>query len=116
MEDNIKAKLDLLELSDKERKIATEKFLVTLSIVSYEEMKKILDFLKLKDIHITKAREIKILCNDYSEITKNYSIIESINEVDLYKEDPIRLNNNALDIYKKIKYCMQMGMSYYEEV
>ena len=113
MED-INAKLDLLELNDKERKVAKEKFLVTLSVVSYEEMQRIVDFLKLKDIHITKARELKVLCNDFSEITKNYSIIESINEVDLYKEDPIRLNNNALDIYKRIKYCMQIGMSYYE--
>lgn len=115
MED-INAKLDLLELNERERNIALEKFLVTLSIVSLDEIKRIVEFLKLKDVHITKARELKVLCNDYNEIIKNFNIIDSINELDMYREDPIRINNNALDIFKKIKYCTQMGISYYEEV
>ncbi len=115
MED-INAKLDLLELNERERKIALEKFLVTLSIVNYDDIKKIVEFLKLKDVHITKARELKVLCNDYNEILKNFNIIDSINELDLYREDPIRINNNALDIFKKIKYCTQAGIKYYEEV
>ena len=43
MED-INAKLDLLELNERERKIALEKFLVTLSIVNYDDIKKIVEF------------------------------------------------------------------------
>ncbi len=115
MED-LNAKLNLLELNERERNIALEKFLVTLSIVSYDDMKKIVDLLKLKDIHITKAKELKVLCNDYNEIVKNFNILDSINELDVYREDPMRINNNALDIFKKIKYCTQVGMSYYEEI
>ncbi len=114
MED-IKAKLDLLELSEKERKFAIEKFLVSLSEVTYDDLKKIVDFLKEKGIHLTKAREIKILANDYNDIIKNFSIIESVNELGLYREDPLRINKNALDIFKKIKYCIQVGKPYKKE-
>lgn len=114
MED-IKQKLDLLNLSEKERNIAIEKFLVTLSVIDYDNLKAIVDLLQSKGMSITKAREIKVGCNDYSEIVKRFDIMESINEAAVYREDIMRLNINAIDIFKKIKYCMQVNRPYKKE-
>ncbi len=114
MED-INDKLALFDFNDKERKNAIEKFLIDLVVVPYEEMKDIVSFLKSKGVSINKARELKIVCNGYSEILKKFSIIESINEIEIYREDPSRINLNALDIFKKIKYCIQVDRSYKKE-
>ncbi len=114
MED-IKQKLDLLNLSEKERSIAIEKFLVTLSVIDYDNLKAIADLLQSKGMSVTKAREIKVGCNDYSEIVKRFDIMESINEAAVYREDIMRLNINAIDIFKKIKYCMQVNRPYKRE-
>ena len=109
-------KLSLLNLSEKEQKKAKEKFMATLSLVSEEEIRDILNLLSSKGIYITKANEIKILANSKEEILKKFSILEEIHEEDIYKEDPLRINKNVIDIYKKIKYCIQNGIAYKWEV
>ena len=114
MED-INNKLDLFEFNDRERKNVIEKFFIDLVVVPYEEMQEIVSFLKSKNVFITKARELKVVCNGYNEILKKFSIIESINEIEIYREDPSRINLNALDIFKKIKYCMQVNKPYKKE-
>lgn len=105
-------KLSLLNLSEKEEKKAREKFMATLSLISEDEIRDILDLLNSKGIRITKANEIKILANSKEEILKKFSILEEIHEEDIYKEDPLRINKNVIDIYKKIKYCIQNGIEY----
>ena len=111
MED-LKAKLDLIGLSEKEREKAEQKFIVTLSLISYEDLKEINRYLKEQGVFITKAKDIKVYTNPIVEIKKKFSILDEIHEVDIYRQDPSKINLNVLDIYKKVKYCIQIGKSY----
>lgn len=111
----LKEKLDLLDLSEEERKKAESKFLATLSFVSDSEIREIVDYLNTKGIRITKAREIKILGDSKVEIAKKFSILEEIHEEGIYRSNPLLITRNALDIYKKIMYCIQLGKPYKKE-
>lgn len=108
-------KLSLLNLSEEEKSKATEKFIIPLSLVSDDELRDLLSYLVTEGVTITKAREIKALCNSKDEISKKFSIMGEIHETELYKQDPLMLNKNVIDIYKKIKYCMQIGKPYRKE-
>ena len=108
-------KLDLLSLSPEERKKAEEKFLATLALVSYGDLKEVVRYLESKNVFITRAREIKVLGNTKEEIAKKFSILEEIHETDIYVQDPNRISHNVIDIYKKIKYCNQAGIKYRNE-
>lgn len=112
---NLNEKLDMLDLSPAERKKAQEKFLATLSFLSVEELKKILEFLASRNVYIRNAREIKVLANSKEEILKKYSILEEIKEVELYSADPTKISYNVIDVYKKIQYCKQMNIPYRKE-
>ena len=112
---NLKEKLDMLELSPAERKKAQEKFLATLSLISVEELKEVLEFLASRGIFIKNAREIKVLANTKEEILKKYNILEEVKEVGLYKQDPSKINFNVIDVYKRIQQCKQMNMPYKKE-
>ena len=112
---NLNEKLDMLDLSPAERKKAQEKFLTTLSFLSVEELKKILEFLASRNVYIRNAREIKVLANSKEEILKKYSILEEIKEVELYSADPTKISYNVIDVYKKIQYCKQMNIPYRKE-
>ena len=105
-------KLDLLNLSEEEKGKAREKFLSTLALVSEDELREVLSYLVTQGIEITKAREIKIVSNSKDEISKKFDILGEIHENELYRNDPLLLNKNVIDIYKKIKYCIQIGKSY----
>lgn len=108
----LREKLDLFNLSEKERKIAEEKFLVSLALVTDEELKETLKVLKNNDITITKARELKVVVNSSDEINKKISILKELKELNIYINNPNMINHNVIDIYKKIKYCMQVGKQY----
>lgn len=111
----INEKLALLNLSNEERKKVEDKFLATLSLVSIEELKNVLGLLQENGIYITKAREIKVLGNTKEEISKKFSILNELGEISLYKQDPTKINFNVIDVYKKVKYCKQVGISYKKE-
>lgn len=105
-------KLNLINLPEEEKEKALEKFLVSLSLVSEEDLRNVLSYLLTQGITITKAREIKVLSNSKDEISKKISILGEIHETDIYHQDPLLLNKNVIDIYKKIKYCIQIGKAY----
>ena len=109
-------KLSLLNLNEKEEKKAKEKFMATLSLVSENELRERLDFLKSKNVEITKAKEIKVLAIPVEELSKKFSILDEIHETDLYISEPSTLSLNVIDIYKKIKYCIQNNIEYKWEV
>lgn len=111
----LKEKLDLLvDLPKKERAKAEAKFMAALALTSEKEISDVLAYLRTKNVVIKDAKAIKVLANGVEELTKKFSILEEIHATDIY-EDANRLNYNALDIYKKIKYCIQTGIAYKKE-
>lgn len=111
----LKAKLDLLSLSDEERAKAQEKFLATLALVSEDELREVIGYLSSQGVQISRAREIKVLGDTKAEIAKKFSILGEIHEEGIYIQDPTQIPRNAIDIYKKIKYCIQNGRTYKRE-
>ena len=112
----IEDKLSLLvDLNEKEKNIAKEKFLATLALVTYDELKEVVDYLASKGIIITKARYLKVLGIPKNEIIRKISILEELHETNIYVQDPSKLSSNVIDINKKIKYCIQNGISYKKE-
>ena len=111
----LEGKLDLLNLSEKERKKAEGKFLATLALSNTEEIKDIIAYLKAQGVELTKAREIKVLGNSKDEIAKKFNILNEINETEIYIQDPTAINKNVIDIYKRLNYCKQSGVPYKDE-
>lgn len=91
---------------------AKMKFIVPLRLVSYEDLVKVVEFLKSLGIVITKPSQFKTLVNSTEEIKKKVQILEEIGAIDIYLEDPNRINKNVIDIYRRIKYCKQYGITY----
>lgn len=108
-------KLEMLDLTEEEMKKAQNKFLASLSLVSDEEFRGSVEALKNEGVRITRAREIKVTSNSSDDITKKFNILGEIHETDLYRQNPNMINRNVIDIYKKIKYCIQLGKSYKRE-
>ncbi len=108
-------KLDLLMLNNDEKLKIEEKFLATLSLISFEELREVQAYLQKEGVNITKAREIKVLANSKDEIAKKFSILNEIHETDIYRNDATMINRNVIDIYKKIQYCKQIGKKYRRE-
>lgn len=106
------SKLKLLNLNDKERKKAEEKFIATLALVSEEDLNKELEFMKNHGVTINKASDIKVLAVPVEEMMKNFSILDEIHETDVYRFAPVALSYNVIDIYKRIKYCIQNSITY----
>ncbi len=111
----LKAKLDLLSLSDEEKSKACGKFLATLALVTEEELTDNLAYLSSQGVQIRNAREIKVLADTKAVMAKKFSILGEIHEEGIYREDPTLITRNAIDIYKKIQYCKQNGISYKRE-
>jgi len=111
----LKSKLDLLNLSEEERVKVQTKFLATLSLISEKELKDELDFLSSKGVRITKAKEIKVLAEPVANLVKKFSILSEIHEEEIFVQDPSKLARNAIDIYKKVNYCKQVGKVYKKE-
>ena len=107
----LKAKLDLLSLSDEEKSKASGKFLATLALVTEEELTDNLAYLSSQGVQIRNAREIKVLADTKAVMAKKFSILGEIHEEGIYREDPTLITRNAIDIYKKIQYCTQNGIS-----
>ena len=105
-------KIALLNLGEKEEKKAKEKFMAALSLISEEELRERLGFLEGKDVRITKAKDIKVLVIPTEELAKKFSILDEIHETDLYVSVPSALLLNVIDVYKKLKYCIQNGIKY----
>ncbi len=109
-------KLEMLDLTEEEKeKAKSGKFLVSLALVSDEDFKNSLGALKSAGVRITKARDIKVTTNSSEDISKKFSILGEIHETDLYLQSPGMINRNVIDIYKKIKYCIQLGKAYKRE-
>lgn len=109
-------KLSLLNLDKKEEIKARQKFLATFSLITEDELKERLEFLRSKNVLITKAKEIKVLAIPVEELAKKFSILDEIHETELYVSEPSTLSLNVIDIYKKIKYCIQNNIEYKWEV
>lgn len=108
----LKEKLDLFNLSEKERRIAEEKFLASLNYATSEEIIANLGFLRSKGIEVTRAREIKVVTNSIDKLEKNVDFVGNVHELPAYKEDPNRINGNGLDIFKRVKYCSSNNITY----
>ncbi len=107
----LKEKLDLFkELSEEEREKVIDKFMPTLALVSYEELERALNYLRTQNVFITHAREIKVMAEE--NFAKKFDIMHEVNATDLYSMEPVYLIRDALDLFKKIKYCLQTGHSY----
>ena len=71
----IEDKLSLLrDLKDKDE--VTYKFLSTLALVTYDELKEVVDYLASKNVFITKARYLKVLGVPKNDIVRNFDILE----------------------------------------
>lgn len=112
---SIADKVNLLMLGEDEKKKVLEKFLPTLALVDENELIKRMDFLKKKGIFIIKAREVKVLANPAEELSKKFSILEELGETDIYRQDVTMINKNVIDVYRRIKYCIQIGLPYKKE-
>ena len=109
-------KLSYLNLSDEESKKAISKFLVGLGMLDYAEFIEVINKLRQYKIEITKAKDIKVIANGLDNIEKKISILDEIHEVDVYRQDPSRLNcNEVLKLYQRIQICKQTGISYKKE-
>ena len=113
--ETLKEKIDLLGLSEEEREKLEEKFAPSLSYVSIDEMKAVLDVLARKGEKITKAREVKVLTNPASKIEKNYDFIEEAHEPNIYAGNILLLSCPVVDIFKRINYCRQYNIPYKNE-
>lgn len=111
MDKSLKDKLDLFtDLSEEERAKVEDKFMPALAYVDYDELQRSLDFLRTQNVYITKAREIKVMTLE--NFTKKFDILNEVNATDLYSQNPEGLMWDALDLFKKIKYCIQTKHEY----
>ncbi len=111
MEKSLKEKLDLFkDLSEEEREKVENKFMPSLAYVNYDELEKGLAFLKSQNVYITKAREVKVMTLE--NFAQKFDILREVNATDLYSQNPEALIWDALDLFKKIKYCLQSKHEY----
>lgn len=101
--ENFASKIQILNYSEKEL-MSLNKFMTSLSdeIISFEELEKILNYLKANGIKITKPSQNKIFACTYDEIFK---IVEAYKEMSLLNalvEDPTRIT--CANSLKRIKY------------
>jgi len=107
----MKEKIALLNLSEAE-KAKLPKFMASLAFVSADEIRETQAFLKTMDIIITTAHQASVLTNPLEELKRKISILEEVHVSDIYVQKPLMLNKNAIEIYKKVNYCIQNNISY----
>ena len=112
----ITEKLDMLDLNEEEKVKAIEKFSATFGILTDEEYKEAVEYLKSQGILITKAKNVKVISNCRENIVKKINIIGDIHETDIYRQDPSKLSyNEDLKLYQRIQRCKQTGIQYKKE-
>ena len=112
----LKEKLDLLNLSEKEQRIVENKLIGVLNFVGTDEdFNDKLIYLKSQGIKITKAKELRVLTLQINDLTRNFSVLAEIHETEIYKQNPLRLVLNPVDIYKRINYCKQNQIKYIKD-
>lgn len=104
-------KIALLNLSEAES-AKLPKFMASLAFVTADEIKETQMFLATMDIIITTAHQASVLTNPLEELKRKISILEEVHVSDMYKQNPLMLNKNAIEIYKKVNYCIQNNVSY----
>lgn len=112
---SLKQKLTLLNLSEEQEKIATEKFMASLSLVTLEEFTESIKYLETQGVKITKANQIKVLTNLCHELAKKFSVLGEVKETDIYRQEPNMLNKNVIDVYRRFQKCNQDGINYKNE-
>lgn len=96
-------KLGLFNFADK-YKPTLAKFLVPLSLVSFDDIKKIVDYLVSKGIEIKKPSQLNVLLNDYNYITSMVEKWEKNGDLSALQEDALRINcKTALDRLNHLK-------------
>lgn len=112
----MKEKIELVtkDFDEKEKKKIT-KFMSSLTFSTLEELDDLLELLEQNRILINKANQLKVLVNTVDEVQNKFSVIEQIGEKEFFKEDPNRINLNAIDVYKRITYCKQNNIAYKNE-
>ncbi len=111
MEKSLKDKLDLFtDLNEEERAKVEDKFMPSLAYIDYDELERSLDYLRTQNVYITKAREVKVMTLE--NFAKKFDILNEVNATDIYSQNPEALMWDALDLFKKIKYCIQTKHEY----
>ena len=108
----LRERLSLINLPKIEEEKALRIFLATISLLDDKDLKDVLSYLKEKNVQITKANELKVLCISKSELEKKFSILGEIKETDVFVSDPKTLALNAIDLYKRIQSCKANGVEY----
>ncbi len=112
---SLKEKAELFNLDEKENKLLIERYSYTLATTPYAELKDSKEYLETQGITITKAREVKVLAHSIQILKNKCSLMGEAHEMELYRLDPVKLNLNAMDLWKKIKYCNQINVPYKNE-
>lgn len=106
-------KLNILNLSEKERKKMETKGLIPLSLCTKQEIADIVGYLRIYDIKLNFASRF-VICLPKEEVVSKIKIMNDLGEIDLYKEDPNRLCRDANDLKMKIEYAKENGVAYKE--
>ena len=112
----MKEKIELITKSfDEKEKKKINKFMPCLALTTLDELTELLKLFEQNGIKITKANQLKVVVNTIEEVQNKFSVMEQIGEKEFFKEDPNRLNLNAIDVYKRLTYCKQNNLAYKNE-
>ena len=116
---------DKIELIKKENNISefpegyTEKHYRALNLIEPENISKVNNVVKQKDISLTNAMgiiDIKTYLRDAKDIEDTISSIIAVGEKDLLKNYPeVLSDNNVLKYYQRIKLCQDNKIQYKDE-
>lgn len=108
-------KLNLLvDLNERERNIAIKLFLGTIALLDKKEMEDRLNYLRSKNVKIKRANDIKRLAIPEDILAKDFGVLKVVNADYIYIADPSLLKIPAMDIYKRINYCIKNNIEYKE--
>ena len=106
--DSLNKKIELLQdygMPEKEIAKVKSRFMPALGLTSYDELKSMLDYLKEKNIKIKNARHVKDLVNEISKVRGGVTLLEEVNAVSIYEQNPKYLSYSAFEISRRINYC-----------
>ena len=116
--DSLNEKIELLQdygMPEKEIAKVKSRFMPALGLTSYDELKAMLDYLKEKNIKIKNARHVKDLVNEISKVRGGVTLLEEVNAVSIYEQNPKYLSYSAFEISRRINYCKFNNIVYQNE-
>ena len=113
---DLKKKIEMLNLSEREQEVLESgRFMLTLKLISIEELKEELDFLASKGVNITKAKNVRVLAEPVANLVNKFSLLSQSHEEEIFIKDPSFLEKNALQISSNIDICKRVGKVYRKE-